>query len=102
MMLSDLLRKDRLTPPLREQLADLIDPRASTARKLQFCFRRKGKRPEWAVQCQLSLAFKEARAKGSSYEEAISLIAEKFDLDDSTVKKTLRRFRRADAGEVNR
>jgi hypothetical protein len=94
LVLARLIEDDRLTPRLRYSLAALVDPSGNSERKIAFQFRRSGNRSSHEGDFDIQTTFIDARKTGKSVSGAVEAVAEKFDLDKSTVEKALRRYGR--------
>lgn len=82
---------------LREKLAALFDPDTHPAiaeRKIVFSHRGRGQRQNYQANTAIAQHVWDAVTKGGPASAAILSAADQFKLDESTVKKLWRRYRR--------
>jgi hypothetical protein len=96
-VLAHMLREDRLRPELRCMLADLLDAKGASERRLDFSFRRRGTRTAHEAAVQMMMVFEKHCSSSKTAAAAIEAIVERFGVDESTVKKALSRVRKSRA-----
>jgi hypothetical protein len=81
---------------LREFLAELFDPKPPTRqqRKLQFAFRRRGKRTDHYANAHIFVEVHTAVKSGSTATAAIADIAERYCISEELVKRLWLQYRR--------
>ena len=86
-----LRSREPVPDDIRKQLADLIEgtpsPESRSSRKLVFVRRRRGAEPQVLANSAIAVHVWNAILSGHSVSAAIIQTVEKFDLDESTVKK---------------